>query len=146
MASRVRGKDPPHPGWSSESRDLTSFQKKSYPHQQERFWQAWGLGTLGMANRYHSQLVIISPCRTHCVYCLIIATDGVPWYANHHRKPYKIDWAVWGTDFRGLKERTMNYMEAQIPNAWGTMGVHVLTHCTWKVLKDSVMHEKKVLT
>jgi len=50
MASRVRRKDPPHPGWSSESRGLTSFQKKPYPHQQERFWQAWGWQTLGMAD------------------------------------------------------------------------------------------------
>ena len=53
MASRVRGKDPPHPGWSSESRGLISFQKKPYPHQQERFWQlTWGWRTLGMAGRY----------------------------------------------------------------------------------------------
>jgi len=53
MASRVRGKDPLHPGWT-ESRGLTSFQKKPYPHLQERFWQAWGWRTLGMAGRYRS--------------------------------------------------------------------------------------------
>jgi len=50
MASRVRGKDPPHPGWSSESRGLASFQKKPYPHLQERFRQARGWWTLGMAD------------------------------------------------------------------------------------------------
>jgi len=49
MAFRVRGKDSPHPGWSSESRGLTSVQKKPYPHQQERFWQACGWRTLGVA-------------------------------------------------------------------------------------------------
>jgi len=48
--SLVRGKDPPHPGWSSESRGLISFQKKPYPHQQERFWQAWEWRTLGVAD------------------------------------------------------------------------------------------------
>ena len=56
MAFRVRRKDPSHPGRSSESRGLTSLQKKPYPHQQECFWQAWGWRTLGMAGRY--------PCRT----------------------------------------------------------------------------------
>jgi len=55
MASRVRGKDTPHPGWSSESRGLSSLQKKPYPHQQERFWQAWGWRTLGMAGRYRQR-------------------------------------------------------------------------------------------
>ena len=66
MASRVRGKDPPHPGWSSESQGLTSFQKKPYPHQQERFRQAWGWGggpwgwrTLEWVGRVYNMLRVL---------------------------------------------------------------------------------------